>query len=65
MTKLRKMLMERNWSINELSRRSGVDKSIIYKYYHGSVVKPNDLTLYKFAKALNCNVEDVMEENLD
>ena len=58
--KLRNMVDEAGFTISELVRLSGVDRSTIYAIINNSRSVRNS-TYGKLAKVLNCRIEDIKE----
>lgn len=63
MNNLQKIRKLRGLSQNGLVIRSGVSRSLITKYESGerNINKASVDTVYKLAKALNCNMEDIID----
>ena len=63
MNNLQKIRKLRGFSQNGLVIRSGVSRSLITKYESGerNINKASVGTVYKLAKALNCNMEDIID----
>lgn len=63
MNNLQKTRKLRGLSQNGLVIRSGVSRSLITKYESGerNINKASVDTVYKLAKALNCNIEDIID----
>lgn len=63
MNNLQKIRKLRGLSQNGLVIRSGVSRSLITKYESGerNINKASVDTVYKLAKALNCNIEDIID----
>ena len=57
-TRIRKARLEREWSIRELSARSGVGRQHIKAYEKGEQV-PHDFTLAKIARALEMDIAEL------
>lgn len=62
MLKLKRLRMERKWSQNELSRRSGVSQSFINDLEAGTK-QPTVKTLSKLAKALGVSISELLDED--
>lgn len=56
--KLKKLMVEMGISINELSKRSGVNRITITSILEGKR-KAQIATLSKICSALNCSLEDI------
>jgi DNA-binding XRE family transcriptional regulator len=63
-TNLKRIRMEANLSQTELAKRSGVSlRSIqMYEQKNKDINKANVTSLYMLSKALNCNIEDLIEK---
>lgn len=62
---LKKIRINKGISQSDLANQSGVSLRTIQEYEQGrkSLNKASGETLYKLAKALNCNIEDLL--NID
>lgn len=63
-TNLKRIRMEANLTQTELAKRSGVSlRSIqMYEQKNKDINKANVTSLYMLSKALNCNIEDLIEK---
>ena len=52
------ILIDRNMSIQELSKKTGIDDSNLYDYLHGAI--PNVSFAVKIANILNCSLNFLM-----
>lgn len=64
MNNLQRIRKMRGLSQNGLVIRSGVSRSLITKYESGerNINKASADTIYKLSQALNCSMEDIIEE---
>ena len=64
MSNLKRIRNERNLSQGKLSELSGVNYQMIQKYEQGvkDINKAQGLTLQALATALDCKIEDLLEE---
>ena len=60
MVNLRLMRARRGYTLSELAERSGVNSGMISQYERG-YYKPHAVTLAKLAKALECDVAEIVE----
>lgn len=60
MINLRLMRARRGYTLSELAERSGVTRGMISQYERG-YYKPHAVTLAKLAKALECDVAEIVE----
>lgn len=60
--KIKEILQERNMSVYKLSKLTGMGEVHLGRYVHNRVQKPNLETVYKIAKALNINIEELIQE---
>lgn len=57
--KLQELRWERNWSQNQLSRRSGVPQSVISTIENNMNENPGVFTALRLSRALSVTVEDI------
>lgn len=64
MSNLRTIRLNQNLSQSQLSEKAGVNKKMIAFYEQGvkDINKASGETLYKLARALGCNMENLMED---
>lgn len=64
MTNLRKYRLKKDWSKKELAERSGVSVNMIVKYEsrERDIDKAQIETLAKLAQALECKIQDLLED---
>lgn len=64
MSNLKRIRNEKNLSQGKLSELSGVNYQMIQKYEQGvkDINKAQGLTLQALANALDCKIEDLLEE---
>ncbi|WP_175511474.1 helix-turn-helix domain-containing protein [Alicyclobacillus macrosporangiidus] len=62
MVKVREVRQQRGITTYELAKRSGLAQSFVWKLDHGKIKSPSINTLTKLAKALDCSVDDLYEE---
>lgn len=62
MSNLKRIREEKNITQSKLSEESGVNLQMIQKYEQGvkDINKAQAETVYKLARALNCNMEDII-----
>lgn len=58
---LRDVMEQKNISVNELSRMTGIRYHIVKKYYLNEICRVDLENLKKFCVALNCNPEDIIK----
>ncbi len=63
--KLDQVLMDRNITRYELSKRTGIMFHIIDRYYKNAVVRYDSYLLNKFCEALDCDISDLIEYTKD
>jgi transcriptional regulator with XRE-family HTH domain len=63
-TRLRiaEMARERHWSMNELSRRSGVDGNTLIRYWRNTAKRLDISVLERFADAFGVSVKELIAE---
>ena len=59
--KLSKLLQEKNYSKNKLCVETGLRFETIQGYYNGTISRIDLYVLSQICKALNCNVQDIIE----
>ena len=57
--RLQELRWEKDWSQEQLSRRSGVSRKTIEHIENGTTLSPSVYTAIKLAKALSVSVEDI------
>jgi transcriptional regulator with XRE-family HTH domain len=64
MTNLKNIRTQRGISQSKLSELSGISVRVIQSYEQGhrDINLANGVTLYKLAQALECSMEDLLEE---
>lgn len=62
--RIEKLLLERKWSINELSRRSGVNQSTLSEIVSGRSKYPRIITLKKIAYAFNMTLSNFFDDDV-
>lgn len=64
MRNLRKYRLKKDWSKKELAEHSGVSVNMIVKYENGErdINKAQIETLAKLAQALDCKLQDLLED---
>ncbi len=67
MSNLKRIREERNISQSKLAGESGVSLRIIqyYEQDYKDINKAQGMTLHKLATALDCKIEDLLEEVID
>jgi transcriptional regulator with XRE-family HTH domain len=58
--RLKDLRLRRKWSLEEVARRAGVDKSHVWKLEQGQFSHPRPETLAKIAKAFEMPVKDLI-----
>ena len=62
--KIRLFRLKKQWTLDELSRRSGISRVSLTRYELGERV-PNVTTALKICRALGCTVEELYGTSLD
>ncbi len=60
--RIKRLRLEKGFSINELSEKAGVSKSYLSYIERGIQQNPSLQVLSKLAETLNTNVEDLLEQ---
>lgn len=60
--RIKRLRLEKGYSINELSEKAGVSKSYLSYIERGIQQNPSLQVLSKLAETLNTNVEDLLEQ---
>ena len=61
--KIREIRQRQGLTVYELAKRSGLTHSFVWKLDHDMVKRPSINTLSKLAKALDCNVNDLYDDD--
>ncbi len=64
MVKVREIRQQRGITVYELAKRSGLAQSFVWRLDHGTATSPGIGSLVKLAKALDCEVTDLYEEEV-
>lgn len=60
--RINNLLLENKWSVNELSRRSGVNQSTLSEIVSGRSKHPRIITLKKISYAFNMTLSDFFND---
>jgi len=52
---------EKNISIYNLSKLTGLKYDVIFRYYTNQIIKYDSFVLAKFCYALNCSISDLLK----
>ena len=62
--RIKKKRLEKKWTMEDLANKAGINRSTISRYESGEVRNISITKLYKIAKALDTDVEYLMNDNL-
>lgn len=61
--RIESLLLEKNWSVSELARRSGVNQTTLSEIVNGRSKHPRIITLKKIALAFNLTLSDFFDDD--
>ncbi len=59
--KIHIQMAQHRLSQKEMCELTGISKSVMAKYYHGTIARINPEQLNSFCKIFRCNVQDLVE----
>lgn len=59
--KLKQILQHKQITIYQLSKQTGISDQLLNAYVHNKIKRPSFENVYKITKALNIQIEDLIE----